>query len=180
VRNQIKSTSDLSDIRMQEEIQFAKVASRRKLEQENLESEKQRVNIAEETFQLQKRLEKSEIEEDTPVQMLKMERKLELLQKELELRKLEYETRELAVRTDILTEKAKQELRKEILPLEQVPEIAGAVSQLFRGANLSVYGETAQPLFSTIGPLVDLLTNSLRHAGVSVNQPETGGQSQTG
>jgi regulator of protease activity HflC (stomatin/prohibitin superfamily) len=180
VRNQIKSTSDLSDIHMQEEIQFAKVVSRRKLEHENLETEKQHVNIAEETFQLQKRLEKSEIEEDTPVQMLKMERKLELLQKELELRKLEYETREFAVRTDLLAEKAKQELRKEILPLEQVPEIAGAVSQIFKGANLSVYGETAQPLFSTIGPLVDLLANSLRHAGISGSQAETDGQSQAG
>jgi hypothetical protein len=80
----------------------------------------------------------------------------------------------------MLAEKAKQELRKEILPLEQVPEIAGAVSQIFRGANLSVYGETAQPLFSTIGPLVDLLANSLRCAGVSVGEPETSGPSQAG
>ena len=180
VRNQIRSTSDLSDIRMQEEIQFAKVVSGRKLEQENLESEKQHVSIAEESFQLKKRLEKNQIEEDTPVQMLKMERKMELLQKELELRKLEYETREFAVRTDMLAEKAKQELRKEILPLEQVPEIAGAISQIFRGANLTVYSETTQPLFSTIGPLVDLLANSLRRAGMSVNEPDTSGSSQAG
>jgi len=180
VRNQIKSASDLSEIRLQEEIQFAKVVSGRKLEQENLESEKQHVNIAEETFQLQKRLEKNQIEEDTPVQMLKMEHKLGLLQKELELRKLEYEIKEFAVRTDMLAEKAKQELRREILPLEQMPEIAGAVSQVFRGANLSVYGDSAQPLFSTIGPLVDFLVNSLRHAGIPINQSETTEVSQDG
>ena len=180
VRNQIKSTSALSDIRMQEEIQFAKVASGRKLEQEKLADEKQRVSIAEETFQLQKRLEKSQIEEDTPVKMLKMEHKLELLRKELEVRKLEYETRVLAVRIDMLAEKEKQELRKEILPLEQVPEIARAVSQTFGGANLSIYGEGAQPLFTTIGPLMDLLANSLRQAGITGNQPESATPSHTG
>ena len=173
VRNQIKSTSDLSDIRLQEEIQLAKVASQRRLQQEGLESEKQRVAIAEETFQLQKELEKNQTESDTPVQMLKLQHKLELMQKDLELRQLEYEIKELEVRTNMLAEKAKQDLRKEILPLEQMPEIANALSQIFNGANLSVYGNATESLLSTYAPLVEFLVNSLKRVAFQDGQNQS-------
>jgi len=178
VRNQIKSTSDLSDIRMQEGVQLAKVVSARRLQQENLESERQRITIAEETFQLQKALEKNETESDTPVQLLKMEHKMELMQKELELRKLEHEIKELEVRTNMLAERAKHDLRKEILPLEQTPEIASALSQIFKGANLSVYGEATESIFSTYAPLIEVLINSLKRAGLPVVQQDANDSSQ--
>jgi hypothetical protein len=173
VRNQIKSTSDLSDIRMQEGVQLAKVASARRVQQENLESERQRITIAEETFQLQKGLEKNETENDTPVQLLKMDHRMELMQKELELRKLEYEIKELEVRTNMLAERARHDLRKEILPLEQTPEIANALSQLFNGANLSVYGEATESVFSTYAPLIEVLINTLKRSGLPVAYQET-------
>lgn len=178
VRNQIKSTSDLSDIRMQEEIQLAKVASTRRLQQENLEGERQRIAIAEETFQLQKGLEKNQAESDTPVQLLKMEHRMELIQKELQLRRLEYEIKDLEVRTTMLAERAKHDLRKEILPLEQTPEIASALSQIFKGANLSIYGEATESVFSTYAPLVEVLINSLKRGGVPVVKQETTDSSQ--
>jgi hypothetical protein len=167
VRNQIKSTSDLSDIHQQEEIQLARVISGRRLQQENLESERQRVTIAEETFLLQKGLERNQAESDTPVQMLKLEHKMSLMQKELELRKLEHEIQEIAVRNTMLMERAKHDLRKEILPLEQLPEIANALSQIFHGANLSIYGDSTESVFSTYAPLVELLVNSLKRINVS-------------
>jgi hypothetical protein len=173
VRNQIRSTSDLSEIHLQEGIELAKVASGRRLQQESLESEKQRVAIAEETFQLQKELEKNQTESDTPVQMLKLEHRMELMQKELELRRLEHEIRELEVRTNMLAERAKQDLRKEILPLEQIPEIASSISQMFKGANLSIYGDATESVFSTYAPLVELLINSLKRVGVPAVQQET-------
>lgn len=173
VRNQIKSTSDLSDIHLQEEIRLAKVVSERRLQQENLESEKQRVAIAEETFQLQKELEKNQTESDTPVQMLKLQHKMELVQKELELRKLEYEMKDLEVRTSMLAERAKQDLRKEILPLEQTPEIASALSKIFQGANLSVYGDATESLLSTYAPLIEMLINSLKRVGFPGDRQES-------
>jgi flotillin len=173
VRNQIKSTSDLSDIHLQEEIQLAKVASERRLQQENLESERQHVAIAEETFQLQKELEKNQTESDTPVQMLKLQHRMELVQKELELRRLEYEIKDLEVRTNMLAERAKQDLRKEILPLEQTPEIAGALSKIFQGANLSVYGDAAESVLSTYAPLIEMLINSLKRVGFPGDQQES-------
>lgn len=173
VRNQIRSTSDLSDIHLQEEIRLAKIGSERRLQQENLESEKQRVAIAEESFQLQKEFEKNQTESDTPVQVLKMEHRMQLLQKELELQRLAYELKELEVRTDMLSEKAKHDLRKDILPMEQMPEIAQALSRMFQGANLSVYGDAAESVFSTYAPLIELLTNSLKRAGFSGGLPDS-------
>ena len=78
------------------------------------------------------------------------------------MRKLEHDVKILEANTNVLADKAKQDLRKEILPVEQVPEIAQAVSQMLQGANLSVYGESAEPLVSAVGPLVELLANTLR------------------
>ena len=60
----------------------------------------------------------------------------------------------------MLIEKAKQDLRREILPLEQTPIIAEAISHILQGANLSVYGDGAQVL-GTFHQLVNLLTTRL-------------------
>jgi hypothetical protein len=162
VRNQIKSASELSDIKLQEEIELAKATSKRRLHQEALETEKQRLDIAQQTMELQKQFESEQIELDAPVQLLRIQRREEVLKQELKIRKLEHSVKALETQTDILADKAKQDLRKEILPVEQVPEIARAVSQMLHGANLSVYGESAGPLVSAIGPLVELLANTLR------------------
>ena len=170
VRNQIKSASELSDIKMQEEIELAKATSERRLHQEALETEKQRLDIAQQTMELQKRFESEQIEIDAPVQLLRSQRRQEVLKQELIMRKLEHSVKTLEAQTEILADKARQDLRKEILPVEQVPEVARAVSQMLQGANLSVYGESAGPLVSAIGPLVELLTNTLRV--VFQNSPE--------
>jgi regulator of protease activity HflC (stomatin/prohibitin superfamily) len=172
VRNQIKSTSELSDIKMQEEIELAKASSERRLHQEALETEKQRLDIAQQTMELQKRFESEQIEKDAPVQLLRIQRQEEILKQELKMRKLEHEVKTLETKTNILADKAKQDLRKEILPVEQVPEIAKAVSQMLKGANLSVYGESAGPLVSAIGPLVELLANTLRAVNQENAEPE--------
>jgi hypothetical protein len=172
VRNQIRSTSELSDIKMQEEIELAKASSQRRLHQEALETEKQRLDIARQTMELQKRFESEQIEIDAPVQLLKIQRQEEILKQELKMRKLEHDVKTLEAKTNILADKAKQDLRKEILPVEQVPEIAQAVSQMLQGANLSVYGESAGPLVSAIGPLVELLANALQTVNQNNPKPE--------
>lgn len=172
VRNQIKSTSELSDIKMKEDIELAKASSERRLHQEALETEKQRLDIAQQTMELQKRFESEQIDMDAPVQLLRIQRQEEKLKQELKMRKLEYDVKTLEANTNVLTEKARQELRKEILPIEQVPEIAKAVSQMLHGANLSVYGESAGPLVNAIAPLVELLANTLQAANQGAPEPE--------
>jgi hypothetical protein len=55
---------------------------------------------------------------------------------------------------------ARQRLQAEILPLEQIPQVVQAASQIFQGTNLSIYGENQQ-LMGLLAPLVDLLARVL-------------------
>lgn len=161
IRNQLKSTSELSDIHTQEEIQLAQSSSARRLQQEHLETERERIRIDQEKLRLQKASEQEAIGIETPVRLLNIEKKREVLQQELEMRQLENQVRSLEIQKGLMLERARHELRKDILPIEQVPEIATAVSQMFQGANLSFYGEPSSVL-SAIAPIVELLTKTLR------------------
>ena len=164
VRNDLKSTSELSDIKTQEAIQLAQSGSKRRLQQEHLESERERILIDQETLRLQKSAEQDAIIVETPVRLLQLEKQNEVAKQELELRRLETQVRELTVKNELMMERAKHELRREMLPIEQMPQIADAVSQIFRGSTLSIYGE-ASPLFTAIAPLMDLLATKLREVG---------------
>ena len=67
----------------------------------------------------------------------------------------------MQVEIDLLPERAKQQMRLEMLPREQVPAVAEALAGLFRGMNLSVYGQEPTVL-GTLAPLVEVLVQRLR------------------
>jgi hypothetical protein len=163
VRNSIKVKSDLSEIRTQEGIKLAQAESERRLKQEELTSERERVTLAREKLRLQRQLERDEIETETPVRLLKIQNQAEVLRQEMDKAGLETQLRQHQVQKDLLLDRAKQDLRKEILPLEQVPSIAASLAQLMQGVNLSVYGSDTNPLAS-VGPLVDLLSGIVRQS----------------
>jgi hypothetical protein len=161
VRNQIKGQSDRSELRMREELQRAQAASDRRLQQEGLETERERMTIARATLQLQNAFEREAIEAKTPIRLLQITAQQDISQAELALAHLANALRTLEVERDMLLAQAQQRLRKDILPLEQIPLIAEAAAKVWQGANLSIYGETA-PVVATIGPLVEVLTQALR------------------
>ncbi len=161
VRNQIKSQSDLSELRMREDLKRAQAASDRRLQQEGLETEKQRISIARAKLQLQNELEREEIEAKTPVRLLQIATQQDIAQAEVALAQITKALRTLEVEREMLLAQAQQALRKEIMPLEQVPLIAEAAAKVWQGTNLSIYGETT-PVVATIGPLVEILTHALR------------------
>jgi hypothetical protein len=163
VRNAIKSKSQLSEIRTREGIQLAEAASARRLQQEHLESERGKAAIAQEQLRLRTEYEHAEVEAAHPLQLLKAAKQMEMLQSEQELRTMEVRTQALKVEAELLPERARQELRKEVLPLEQAPAIAQAFAGMFRGLNVSVYGQDAG-LLTAVVPIIDLLTHRLREA----------------
>lgn len=166
VRNQIKGQSDLSELRMREGFKRAQAASDRRLQQEGLETERERLAIASTKLQLQNALEREEIEAKTPLRLLQIARQQDIVQAEVVLAQLTNTLRALEVEREMLLAQAQQQLRKEILPLEQVPLIAEAAATVWQGANLSIYGEAA-PIMATLGPLIDMLTHSLRSSDAS-------------
>lgn len=163
VRNAIKSKSQLSEIRTREEIQLAEATSARRLQQEQLETERGKSVLAHEKLRLQKEYEQAEVQADHPLRLLKIEKQMELLQRELEQRALEVRAQELKVQADLLPERARQELRKEMLPLEQMPAVAQSLAGLFQGLNVSVYGQDSA-LLTSLTPVIDLLAQKLRVA----------------
>jgi hypothetical protein len=161
VRNTIRSRSELSEIRLKEQIEVAQATSERRLQQETLANERDRLEIDREKMHLHKALERATVEAEKPLQLLRLQNQRDVLQQELEMLRLELEAKELRVRIALLEEQARQELRKELLPLEQAPAVAQALAQMFRGLQVAVYGQDA-PLLTSVVPLVDLLTQKLR------------------
>jgi len=161
VRNAIRVKSELSEVHTREEISLAEALSERRLEQEALEQEREKTAIAREKLRLEKDFEREKIEAEAPNRLLQIEKQVEVLRRELELYEVQTQVKEWKARAELVEAKAKQDLRKEILPLEQTPAIADALSRMLQGVNLSVYGQEA-PLLSSLVPLVDLLANTVR------------------
>ena len=62
----------------------------------------------------------------------------------------------LRVEGEMLGDRAAQELRKEILPLEQVEKIAESLSHTLQGANLSIYGDSSSAV-AGVGPILEVI-----------------------
>jgi hypothetical protein len=142
-------------------VQRAQAGVERRLLQEQLEAEREKNAIAHEKLRLKKEYEQAEIEAGHPVTLLKIEREVERLQKELEKRASENRLEELKLQLAMLQEKARHELRKELLPLEQLPAVARALSGIFRGMHLTTVGQEV-PMLTSLMPMLDLLTHKLR------------------
>jgi hypothetical protein len=80
---------------------------------------------------------------------------------------------------DMLLEKARLELRKEILPIEQIPEITESLSQIFRDSNLTFIGNENQ-LLSSILPLMQIIADKVKAAmpaeQKAIEPQKTGGE----
>ena len=112
---------------------------------------------------MKRQLEEERVEADIPVRMLQSRREREALAEQIETAEMQLRLRGLEVEGGLIDERARQALRREILPIEQAPELAQALSGLLRGANLSVYGEDTM-LLSAIAPAVDMLVQRVGQA----------------
>ena len=104
--------------------------------------------------------EQDKVDTETPVRLQRIAREHEVLEQELALRRLQAEVQALDVERDLLLPRAQQELRREILPLEQAPRIVEAAATVLHGTNLSIYGEGSQ-LMEGLAPIFDLLARSI-------------------
>lgn len=169
-RNQIKSKSDLAELSARESVQLAKIGSERRVQQESLETERQRIAHDREKHALEVEADQARVEMDKPLQILRFRNRLTILEVEKESLELEKQVEAIRVEKDLLLKRAEHDLRRQILPLEQAPQIVESVSHLFSGARLSVYGEDSR-LMGTVEPLVDMLGDALRGLTAGRQQP---------
>ena len=165
-----KLASDRDSLRRQEELELAQLGRQRRMQAENLATEQQVLQLEQERFRSQMDAEQDRVTTETPVQMLRITKESGVLREELRLRRLQNQVKALEVERDLLLARAQQELRREILPIEQAPQIVEAASKVLHGTNLSLYGETGQ-LVSQLGPIFDLLTRAVQQATQAGLQP---------
>ena len=192
VRNEIKSKADLSNLRTQEETHLAEMASQgrvaeqklageredlrrqealelaqlareRRRRVEALESERQALVLEQQRFGAEMDAEQQKLEAEAPVRLLRIAREREILAEELEMRALQNQVKALDVEHELLLPRAQQELRREILPIEQAPRIVESASKVLQGTNLTVYGEDGR-LLGQLAPVFEVLARSLQQA----------------
>ena len=202
VRNQIKLKSDQSDILAKQELQLAEMTSeghvaekklataqeelrrkeelelvdlarRRRMQAEDLATERQALQLEQEQFHSQMEAEQDRLNTESPVRLLKIENERAILLQELELRQLQNQVRALKVERDLLLARAEQGMRREMLPLEQAPQMVEAASKVLHGTNLSIYGENGH-LLDQIAPIFDFLTRAVKDATQGTFRPADG------
>ena len=165
-----KLATDKETLRRQEEMELAQLARKRRMQAENLETERQALQLEQEKVRLQLEADQARAEVETPVQLLKLEKQMTVLQQELEMRKLQNQVKQFDVEGNLLLERARQNLRLEMLPIEQTPQIVEAASRVLQGANLSIYGENSQ-LIGQLAPIFELLAHTLKQTMANVQHP---------
>jgi hypothetical protein len=163
VRNEIRLRSGQSDVRTDEELKLASAASQDRLAEQRLASDREALRRSQALFAAEMEAQEARIEAEAPVRLLQAERDQEVLGRELETQSLKTQVHRLEVEHDLERARAEQALRREILPLEQVPQVVEAASGIFRNANLSVYDGDGGVLRQAL-PLMDAAALAVRRA----------------
>ena len=158
-----KLAADRESMRRQEELELAQLARQRRMDAENVATERQALVVEQERLHAQLEADEDRVNAEAPVRLLRIATERAILADELELRRLQSLVKGLDVELEMLLPRARQDLRREILPLEQAPEVVKAASQVLRGTNLSIYGEGGQ-LIGQLAPFFDVLTRAVGQA----------------
>lgn len=149
--------------------------ARLEAEQESLEHslitsrEKARIEKEEQEFALQlertkaenrHRLREEALQRETPLKLQEFQSQMELIEQRRKLLESENEMKLTEADLETKIARQKQDLRKEILALEQAPQIAQAMAGMFSGSHLSFWGEEPS-LFGPLSQILARLQNSL-------------------
>jgi regulator of protease activity HflC (stomatin/prohibitin superfamily) len=115
VRDKIKATSELSQIRTHERLQLAQINAARDIRLQEIETERADHEVAKEKLRLQKELDAEQIEAHAETQLLQSIKRRDVLEQERTTRQLAAEVKALEVEEEMLSKRAEQGLRKEIL-----------------------------------------------------------------
>ncbi len=163
VRNEIRLKAEQSDIQTAEEAKLTAMASEGRVADQRLAAEQENLRRGETLRQSEMAAEEARINVEAPVHLLKIARDSEALREELTMLELKNQVQALQVAHDLMRPRGEQDLRREILPVEQAPRIVEAAAKVFQGTNLSLYGDQAE-LLGQLVPLFEVLGRALRQA----------------
>ena len=168
-----KLAADRDSLRRQEELELAQLARQRRMQAENLATEQQALQLEQARFHSQMEAEQDRVDTETPVRLLRIANEGGILREELELRRLQNQVKALKVERDLQLARAQQDMRREMLPLEQAPQIVEAASKVLHGTNLSIYGEDGQ-LLGQLAPIFEILARAVQGTTQGGSQPGRG------
>jgi SPFH domain / Band 7 family. len=158
--------TDQENLRREEALDLARLAREQRLAAEKVASERQALGLEQGRFRAQMAIEEDRANAEAPVRLLKIAREREILGEDLEMRTLQNQVKALEVAHDLLLARAQQELRREILPLEQAPQIVESAAKVLHGANLSIYSEDGR-LLGQLAPIFELLARAVEQASAA-------------
>ena len=150
-------------LRREEELERTRIEGRRRMQSEELDSQRHAIAIEQERLHAQLEADRDRLDVETPVRLMRIARERDILVDEIVLKRLQQEASALDLERELLRPRAEQEMRMEILPVEQAPRIVEAASHVFNGAQLSVYGDDAG-LIEHLAPVLDVLGVAVRRA----------------
>ncbi len=168
-----KLASDQDGLRRQEALEMAQLARQRRMEAERVATERLELQLELERFHAEMESEQDRVDTEAPVRLLKIAREREVLAQDLEMRELRNRVKAFEVEHELLLPRAQQEMRREMLPIEQAPQIVAAASQVLHGTNLSVYGDDAR-LLGQLAPIFEILGRAVQAATKGTVEQTTG------
>ena len=142
VRNTLRANSELSDIKTAEAISLEESASKVRIKEEESENEKKVMAL------------------DTPLKIYEAEQDLLTMAKMLELYTLKEQMNKQKAKANLAVEVEENKVRKEMITLAQIPQIADSMSKVFQGANLTFYKDSSD-VMAGLKPVMDLLGDAL-------------------
>ena len=158
-----KLANDQETLRRQEELELAQLARQRRMQAETVATERQALALERERFHAEMEAEQDRVATEAPVRLLRITAERDLLREELEMRTLQNQVKAFDVEHELLLPRAQQEMRREMLPIEQMPQIVEAASKVLQGTNLSLYGENGQ-LLGQLAPVFEVLAHAVGRA----------------
>jgi hypothetical protein len=154
---------------MEGEMQLAAMESARKLEEKKVLMEYEMQLAA---LENRKMLEEKKLVTESELRQAELEKRLEMAEKELRVKELEAKIREIEVMSNAQEARQLADIKKEILPVEQMPVIAEHLSSMFRDSKLTFVGDQHM-LFNSVGELLSILTGMMKN-GQSDKLPAPG------
>ena len=158
-----KLAADKAALLREQDRLAAQMESERQAADQKLAAEKAALAREQERLAAQVEADEDRVTSETPVRLLKIEKEREIAREELELKRMRLQIEQIMVESNMILERARHELRLEMLPVEQAPKIVDSAAKVLQGTSLSVYGDGSEVL-GQLAPMFDLLTRSVRTA----------------
>ena len=156
-------TSDQDAVQRQEAMALAELARERRMQTELLATERQALELEQERFHAKATIDQDRLDTETPVRLQAIEIQAGDPARGVEAPGAPEPGEGDQVERDMLLDRARQDMRLEMLPIEQGPQIVEAASKVLNGTNLSIYGEGAE-VMGGLAPMFELLTRAVRQS----------------